>query len=410
MSRIAIVGGGAAGMFAAGRALELGEEVVLFEKKDRTGLKVGITGKGRCNLTNNCDAETFIANLPRNPRFMYGAIRAFSPQDTMALFERLGVPLKTERGNRVFPVSDRALDIVAALRRYCSGAKLIRERVTGITVSDGAVTAVVTEKSKYSFDRVILCTGGKSYPLIGSEGDGYAIAEALGIGVVPPRASLVPLETEEKTCAEAQGLSLKNTAIRFFDTKKPGSSPVYEDFGEMLFTHFGVSGPMSLSASAHLGELERGRYRAEIDLKPALDEKQLDARLLSDFSKNINREFKNSLGDLLPKKLIPVIVSLSGIDPEKKVNVITREERRALVTLLKAFPFTVRGPRPIDEAIVTSGGISVKEIDPKTMGSKKIRGLYFAGELIDVDGYTGGFNLQIAFSTAFLAAKAAAAT
>lgn len=403
MKKIAVIGAGAAGMMAAATALSCGAEVTLFEKNDRPGRKLAITGKGRCNLTNNCSPEEFFRNVPTNPRFLYSSYHRFSSQDTMAYFEGLGVPLKTERGNRVFPVSDRAYDIVDALVAQVKGHITYR-RVSGIAVENGAVCGVKASGKLLPFDAVIVCTGGLSYPKTGSDGDGHRFANDLGLEVIPARPSLVPIESPDRYCKEMQGLSLKNVALR---VEREDGKTVYTDFGEMMFTHFGVTGPMILSASSMIPDLGQTRYRLLIDLKPALDEKELDQRLLSDFSKNINRDFGNSLGALLPAKMIPVIVSLSGIAPHKKVNAITKEERKALVSLLKAFPVHLSTFRPINEAIITKGGVSVKELNPKTMEAKKISGLYFAGEVIDVDAYTGGFNLQIAFATAVSAAEAA---
>ncbi len=390
-------------MMAAGHAAFLGGDVTLFEKNKFSGKKLRITGKGRCNVCNDSDVNTVIENIPTNPRFMYAALSAFEPSDTKAFFENLGVPLKTERGNRVFPQSDKAEDIVNALRQYTkqNGVKYINEEVKAIAKNEDIFT--VTALSAREFDRVIIATGGASYPLTGSTGDGYRFAKAFGIEVTPLSPSLVPLETVEKYPAEMQGLSLKNTALQIIDTQN--GKCVYRDFGEMMFTHYGVTGPMILSASSHLSKIESGRYKILLDLKPALDEKTLDARLLSDFAKNVNRDFCNSLSALLPQKMIPVIIKRCGIPPDKKVNAITKEERRTLLTNLKSFELTVKQPRPISEAIITSGGISVKELSPKTMESKKVSGLYFCGEVIDVDAYTGGFNLQIAFSTARLAAE-----
>ena len=405
--KVAVIGAGAAGMMASAKAAELGADVTLFEKNDRVGRKLGITGKGRCNLTNNCTVNEYIENVPGNPRFMYAAINGFTPSDTMEFFEGLGVPLKTERGNRVFPVSDRAQDVVAALKRFKdrSGVRTVFEKVIDIDKADEGFT-LVTEKGGYPFDRVIIATGGASYPLTGSTGDGYRFAKKLGINVTDIRPSLVPLETEEKWCSSLQGLSLKNVALKVTDTGSGKS--VYDDFGEMMFTHFGVTGPMILSASAHLRDITPGKYSMSVDLKPALDRETLDRRLLSDFAKYKNRDYANALSDLLPSKLIDVFVELSGIPAHKKVNSITKEERAKIVSLLKELKFSVKGTRPIAEAIITSGGVDVREIDPKTMESKKIKGLYFAGEVIDVDAYTGGFNLQTAFSTAVLAAFHAA--
>ena len=401
--RIAVIGAGASGMMAAGRAAELGGDVTLFEKNTFSGKKLRITGKGRCNVCNDCDVNTVIENVPTNPRFLYTALNAFAPADTKAFFEERGVPLKTERGNRVFPVSDNAEDIVNALRAYTkeNGVHYVPETVRSVQIEDDgfAVTAART----YHFDRVIVATGGASYPRTGSTGDGYRFAREMGIEVTALSPSLVPLETVEREPAEMQGLSLKNTALEVIDTES--GKCIYRDFGEMLFSHYGVTGPMILSASSHLRNVESGRYVLKLDLKPALDEKTLDARLLSDFGKFANRDFANSLGELLPQKMIPVIIRRSGIDPQKKVNAITRGERRTLLELLKGFTLTVKQPRPISEAIITSGGVSVKELSPKTMEAKKVPGLFFCGEIIDVDAYTGGFNLQIAFSTARLAAE-----
>lgn len=390
-------------MTAAVKLIEYGADVTVFEKNDRTGLKLGITGKGRCNLTNNCTREEFMANIPTNPRFLYSAFSAFTPADTMEFFENMGVPLKTERGNRVFPVSDRAGDIVHALRDRIKG-HVVNRRVTGICAENGRVTGITAGGKFLPFDAVILCTGGMSYPKTGSDGDGYRFAKALGHTVTPLRPSLVPIESPDRFCAEMQGLSLKNVAVSVTSDSGRG---VYRDFGEMMFTHFGVTGPVILSASSMIPDLAPGKYILHIDLKPALDEKTLGDRLLSDFSKNINRDFANSLGALLPAKMIPVFVRLTGIPGGKKVNSITKEERRRVTALLKDFPVRLSRFRPIDEAIITKGGISVKEIDPKTMQSKLVSGLFFAGEIIDVDGYTGGFNLQIAFSTAVCAAAGA---
>lgn len=406
-----IIGAGAAGLFAAGRLREGGADVTLLEKKDRSALKLGITGKGRCNVTNDSDVRGLIANIPTNPRFLYGAFSRFDPSDTRAFFEDRGVPLKVERGGRVFPVSDRASDIVRCLRSYAGGAVLNTPVLAVERCPDNGKGSfsVVTRGGSIVCDRVIIATGGASYPQTGSEGDGYAFAAALGHTVVSPRPSLVPLVVRERWCRELQGLSLRNTALRVRDSEH-GGGVVYEDFGEMLFTHFGISGPMVLSASSHLGAIEPGRYTVELDLKPALDENKLDARLLSDFSKYSNRNLANALDDLLPKKLIPIVIMLSGIPEFKKIHDITRDERRSLLNVIKHLSLTVERPRPIDEAIVTSGGVSVSEIDPRSMESRLVPGVYFAGEVIDVDAYTGGFNLQIAFSTAALAADSVLAS
>ncbi len=410
--KIAVIGGGAAGIMAAISAASSGASVVLYEKMRKLGKKLAITGKGRCNVTNNCSLNEIIENIPTNPRFMYGALASFTPQDVMAFFEDAGVPLKTERGNRVFPVSDKAFDIVNALEKKMEalGVAVFYRDITGIAVSekDGEVfaTGVCIDEKLFRYDRVILATGGLSYPATGSTGDGYKFAEALGIKVTDILPSLVPLEVCEHYVKSMQGLSLKNVALRAFDTEK--NKLIYEDFGEMLFTHFGVSGPMILSMSAHLRNITPGRYKISIDLKPALDAKTLDRRLLSDFEKGQNKNFINILGDLLPSKMIPIFVTLTEISPDRKVNTVTKSERAKILSLLKNFEFTVKSARHISEAIITSGGIDVKEINAKTLESKKIRGLYFAGEVIDVDAYTGGFNLQIAWSTGHLAGVSAA--
>ena len=406
MKHIIIVGGGAAGLMAAGSAAERGAQVPLFEKNPRPGRKLIITGKGRCNVTNNCDVPTVLANVPTNPRFLYSALGGCSPADIIAFFEGEGVPLKTERGSRVFPVSDRAMDIVDALSRWARrvGVRLVHTPVEGISVSGGCAVGVRAGGREYPSDAVILATGGASYPLTGSNGDGYRFAKACGHTVVPPHPSLVPLVEDGSTCAALMGLSLKNVQLTAFENDKR----IFSDFGELLFTHFGLSGPLTLSASAHMRHFGSKSYRVEIDLKPALDEKTLDKRLLSDFAAHRNNDFINALGDLLPRKLIPAVVELSGIDPRCKVHSVTRAGRASLLRVLKAFPVKISGARPLAEAIVTSGGVNVKEISPKTMESKKCPGLYFAGELIDVDAYTGGFNLQIAWATGRLAGRSAA--
>ena len=405
--RVAVVGGGAAGMMAAISAANMGANVTLFERNDRLGKKLRITGKGRCNVTNDCDRDTFLSNVPTNPRFLYSALASFTTADTKAFFENLGVPLKTERGNRVFPVSDKAIDVVVALKDAVrdAGVKVINERVTSLLLRDGAVCGVYTSRP-YDFERVIVCTGGKSYPLTGSDGDGYKLAVQAGHSVTKLLPSLVPLTCKGNDHRAMQGLSLRNVGLTIKDNAT--GKVVYRDFGEMMFTHFGLTGPMILSASAHLPDIAPDKYTAYIDLKPALDEKTLDARLLSDFAKYQNKDFANSLGDLLPQKMIEVIVARSGIDPHKKVNSITAEERRELVLLLKGFSMPLQGFRPIDEAIVTKGGVNVSEIKPASMESRIVSGLYFAGEVLDVDAYTGGFNLQIAFSTGHLAGESAA--
>ncbi len=400
-----IVGGGAAGMMAAITAAGLGKSTLLLEKMNRCGKKISITGKGRCNVTNNCTSDDFFANIPTNPRFLYSAYAGFNSQDCMDFFERLGVPLKTERGNRVFPVSDKAEDIVRALEQGCEdyGVNRIFSKVTEIIAEDGAVNGVKCGSRTYFAPSVLIATGGKSYPGTGSDGDGYRFAEELGHTVTDIKPSLVPIESDDDYCRDMMGLSLKNVVLTLKDTVK--NKVVFSEMGEMLFTHFGVSGPLVLSASSHIPQVESGRYIFYIDLKPALDEKKLDERILRDFKEIPNRIFANSLSKLLPSKMIPTVVELSGIDGEKQVNSVTKQERQRLVSLLKAFPVHIRSFRPIAEAIVTSGGVKVSEVSPKTMESKLVKGLYFAGEVLDVDGYTGGFNLQIAFSTGCLAGE-----
>ena len=405
---VGIVGAGAAGLMAAGRAASLGKTVIVFEKNSRAGKKILITGKGRCNVTNNCSMEDLMANIPGNGKFLYSSLNKFNNIDVMDFFENYNVPLRTERGNRVFPESDRSNDIAKALIRYAegNGAKFIyRSPVKEILVDNGCVTGVKLENNDvYELSSVILATGGMSYQITGSTGDGYRMAQQLGHTLIPPKPSLVPLETREKWVADAQGLALKNVGLTVYDNK---GTKVYHDQGEMLFTHFGVSGPMILSASRHILDCEYAGSVLVIDLKPALSEEALDLRVQRDFAKYARKQFSNSLGDLLPKSLIPVIIELSGIDREKPVHQITKAERAKLVSLLKSLKLTVSKARPIDEAIVTAGGISTKEINPSTMESKLIKGLYFAGEIIDVDGYTGGFNLTIAFSTGFTAGTSA---
>ena len=387
---------------AAVQAARFGKSVLLFEKNENIGRKLRITGKGRCNVTNDSPAEEHLRNIPVNPRFMYSAFSMFGAEETKSFFGELGVPLKTERGNRVFPVSDNAEDIVAAFGRELKrlGVKIIHRRVSSLIIEDGACAGVKAGGEEFRSGSVLIACGGKSYPNTGSTGDGYTLAESAGHTVTELKPSLVPLVSPDKYCAEMMGLSLRNVTLSLYD----GDKRIFSELGEMLFTHFGVSGPLVLSASSHIRDMEPGRYRLVIDLKPGLTPEQLDARIQRDFAENLNRDFINGIRKLLPAKLIPVIVRLSGIAPEQKVNGITREQRRRLGELIKAFPVRISGFRPIDEAIVTSGGVSVKEIDPRTMESKLCPGLYFAGEVIDVDAYTGGFNLQIAFSTAYAAA------
>lgn len=402
MKTVAVIGAGPAGMMAAGCAAERGNKVILFEKNDRVGRKLFITGKGRCNLTNNTDPEGLIANTAGNPYFMYSAYYGFTPADTMDFFEGLGVRLKTERGGRVFPVSDKSGDIVRAMERFVkkSGAELrLNTAVEDIYAEDGRIRGIKADGRDIACDAVIIASGGLSYPATGSDGSGLGFARRLGHDVTKLYPSLVPLDTEEKWVSELMGLSLKNIRL----TVTVDGTKVYSDFGEMLFTHKGISGPLVLTASRYVTDKTDKSIKAYIDLKPALDDKELDNRLLRDFAKYANKDFKNSLDDLLPLKLIPVAVRLSGIEPEKKVNTVTKEERRALRDLIKKFPLTVTGTSGYNEAVVTAGGVNVDEIDPSTMGSKLVKGLFFAGEIIDVDAFTGGFNLQIAFSTGHLA-------
>ncbi len=405
-NKVIVVGAGAAGTMAAGAAAENGSEVLLLERNDKIGRKVMITGKGRCNVTNDIgdDVQKFISNIPGNGRFLYGAYSAFNSQDVMYFFEDYGVNLKVERGNRVFPVSDKAVDIVDALNSYITemGVKRKQERVVSLITDDSCVKGVITDfGNEYYADSVIIATGGLSYPKTGSTGDGYKLAESVGHTVTTLRPSLSALVCREGICSECMGLSLKNVSIKVFDTKK--KREVYDDFGEMLFTHFGVSGPMILSASAHMRDMEKDRYEILIDLKPALSHEKLDARILRDFADNTNKSISNVLALLLPKSLISPVLRLSHIKQSEKINQVTKEMRKNLVDTIKGLKLTVMGFNDISEAIVTSGGIKVSEINPKTMESKICKGLYFAGEVIDCDGYTGGFNLQIAFSTGHLA-------
>jgi len=397
-----VIGGGAAGMMAALTAARNGRSVILLEHEKFCGRKLRITGKGRCNICNNCDVRSFLQNVPGNPKFLYSALNSLPPSDTIAFFESLGVPTKTERGNRVFPVSDNAHDVANALERALkpAGVKLRITEALEVLTRDGAVCGVRTAEGEIACESVLIATGGATYPLTGSRGDGYRMARQLGHTVTELRPSLVPLESDDEDCAEMQGFSLKNVTLTVYDGS---NKPIFSELGEMMFTHFGITGPLVLSASSHMREFGSTEYRMEIDLKPGLDEKQLDARLLRDFEKYKNRDFANALCDLAGRTMIPVLIRKSGIPPETKVNSITREQRQTLLRLLKAFPVSVTGPRGLDEAIVTSGGISTREIDPRTMQSKLIPGLFFAGEVIDVDAYTGGFNLQIAWSTGFVA-------
>ncbi len=404
---IAIIGGGAAGMMAACAAAEYGASVTVFERNRRCGIKLNLTGKGRCNLTNDCGVEQLIQNVPRNGKFLYSAFSNWDSEDVQKFFIDCGLPLKAERGNRVFPQSDSAKDVTAALER-CMKSRGVRivygARIADIKVRDGAAAAVIDQNGgEYPFDSIIIATGGLSYPKTGSSGDGYAIAEKLGHKVVKTRPSLVPLIAKGDMPARLEGLSLRNVALGITSRGKR----IFTDFGEMLFTSNGLSGPMILSASAHITP-DLFPCDISVDLKPALDAETLDSRILRDFSSAQNRAFSNALGSLLPAKLIPVMVELSGIQPERKVNSVTKAERERLCALVKSLPLTVTALGPYSEAVITSGGIDVRQLDPKTIGSKLIRGLYFAGEVIDADAYTGGFNLQIAWSTAVAAGRAAA--
>lgn len=406
--KIIVVGGGAAGMMAAAAASDTGADVLLIEKNEKLGKKLFITGKGRCNLTNACDPETFFDNVVSNPKFMYSSFYGFSNDAVMKYFESLGLKLKTERGDRVFPASDKSSDVIRTLEKHLKEKGVSVKLNTGldrVELSDGEASGIVTDSGeRIRADRVILALGGVSYPGCGAGDDAFRIADSLDIKVRDAEPSLVPLVTGDDWVQKLQGLSLKNVSVRL----DAGSRKIYEGFGEMLFTHFGVSGPVILSVSAHIGEkMYEKNPVLHIDLKPALDHKQLDDRVLRDFSSAMNKQFSNSLDRLLPSKMIPVIVDLSGIDGHKKVNEVTREEREGLVRLLKDLKLHVTGNRGFNEAIITRGGISVKEIDPSTMESKKIPGLYFAGEMIDVDALTGGFNLQIAWSTGHLAGVSA---
>lgn len=404
MSEIIIIGGGAAGLFCAVQSAWLGNKVTVIEHMRKPGRKLLITGKGRCNVTNNCDTETVMKNIPRNPRFMYSSLSRFSPEDTIAFFESLGVALKTERGGRVFPESDKAESVLNALTGAAgqAGVRFVYDNALELITEDNAVKGVRCGTSEYFASKVVVATGGKSYPLTGSTGDGYRLAAQAGHSVTEISPSLCPIVTEESCCAEMMGLSLRNCTLTLYDVQS--EKTLFSELGELLFTHFGLSGPLALSASAHMDKITEGRYAVSIDLKPALSIEKLDERILRDFSEYPNRDFANSLKKLLPSKMIDTAVKLSGIEPYKKVNQITKTERRHLAELLKNMRFTVKSLRPIKEAIITRGGVDVREISPKTMESKLISGLYFIGEVLDVDGYTGGFNLQIAFSTAYACA------
>ena len=398
-----IIGGGAAGSMCAALAAARGLDVALLEPNRELGRKLRITGKGRCNVTNDCTPREFIEAIPGDGRFLQSAIHRFSAADAMAFFEGIGVPLKTERGRRVFPQSDNANDVAGALACECArrGVKILRERALGIRTDENGVAAVETDAGEIAARSAVICTGGLSYPGTGSTGDGYRLASALGHTVNPCRPSLVPLESPDAFCREMQGFSLRNVTLSAYEDDRL----IFRELGEMLFTHFGVSGPLVLSASAHMRRFGSAKYRLSIDLKPGLDEKKLDARILRDLEQQKNREFRNCLGALAGKAMIPVLVRLSGIPAEERANSVTREQRAGLVRLSKDFPVRISGARPVAEAIVTAGGVSTKEVDPRTMMSKLVPGLYFAGEVLDLDAYTGGYNLQIAWSTAYVAAN-----
>ncbi|MBQ7352563.1 MAG: NAD(P)/FAD-dependent oxidoreductase [Clostridia bacterium] len=404
--QIAIIGAGASGMMAGIYASLNGGKVTIFEKNDRVGKKLAITGKGRCNVTNDCENEEFLKNVISNPKFLYASISNFNTSDTKAFFENIGIPLKTERGRRVFPVSDNAHDIVNGLKKACLdyGCTIKNEKVLDILIKENQVKGIKTSRKEYDFDSVIVATGGISYPQTGSDGDGFLFAKRLGIEVSNLVPSLVPLETYE-CVSSMMGLSLKNVTLSV--KNKENGKIVFSEMGEMLFTHFGISGPLVLSASCHMKDMKSDKYSVSIDFKPALDQKTLDKRILNDFSEQKNKDFQNSLGKLLPAKIIPYIIKESQIPPDSKVNSITKEQRHDLVNVIKGLTLNIKGFRPIREAIITQGGISVKEIKPSTMESKKYKGLFFCGEVIDVDAYTGGYNLQIAFSTGVLAGASA---
>lgn len=397
-----VIGGGAAGLYAAVWAARKGSRVLLLEKNDRLGKKLLITGKGRCNVTNNCAAQQVLQNVPRNGRFLFSVMENHPPKAVIDFFEAQGCPMKTERGDRVFPVSDKSQSVLDALKAACrkTGITIRTGKVKEILCTDGAVSGVRTDAEEISCSWVVLATGGLSYPTTGSTGDGYTMASLLGHTVVPCEGSLVPLETEGNDCPDMQGLSLRNAAVKLINEK---GKVLYKDFGELLFTHFGVSGPTVLSASAHL----KGKCTLCIDLKPALDEGKLNDRILRDLDMYRNRSMENALTDLLPRSMIPVVLRRLQIDPQMQANSLKKQQRQALVALLKNFTVDIKGKRPVAEAIITSGGIKVSEINPKTMESKLVAGLYFAGEIIDCDAYTGGFNLQIAWATAYAAAMAA---
>lgn len=408
--KVVVIGAGASGLIAAGFAAKNGANVILIDKNKRVGRKIMITGKGRCNLTNDCDVQSFIRNVPVNGKFLYSAVNSFTPHDTMRFFENLGLELKTERGNRVFPVSDKAVDVVDTLNNFVknSGCRFVCDKAISILTENNEAAGVECENETYYCDSVIVCCGGMSYPLTGSTGDGYDFARQAGHTVTHLKPSLVPLESKNPDCKSMQGLSLKNVSLKIKEANS--GKTVYSDFGEMLFTHFGISGPMVLSASSHFRDISKGKYIAAIDLKPALSLEQLDKRIINDFRENANKDVSNSFSKLLPKKIIIPVLKRWGVAFDKKCNSVTREERKRLCDILKEFTIEINGFRPIEEAIITSGGVKTSEINPKTMESKLIKGLYFAGEILDCDAYTGGFNLQIAWSTGRLAGVCAAKT
>ena len=411
--KVIVIGGGPAGMMAAISSAEEKDEVILLEKNEKLGKKLLITGKGRCNITSSLSISEFINNIPGNGRFLYSAFQNYSNEDIISFLKKEGLNVKNERGNRIFPVTDKANDVLKCFTQKMNKLRInvqLNSEVKQILVKENKILGVQTQNEKIYCDKVILATGGKSYPGTGSNGQGYEMAKKVGHTIINPQGSIVPLKADEYICRKLQGLSLKNVKIKLKDIES--NKEIYNDFGEMLFTHFGVSGPTILSSSAHLlryknvyNKLNEGKIKLIIDFKPALLEEELNDRILRDFEEFKNKEFKNSLNKLLPQKLIPVIIELSNINENKKVNEITKQERMKLISLLKNFEVTINGFRPVEEAIVTAGGISVKEINPKTMESKIIKGLYFAGEIIDVDAYTGGFNLQIAYSTGYTAGK-----
>ena len=407
MANVIVIGGGPAGMMAAITAAEYGNNVTIIEKNSDFGKKLLITGKGRCNITSSLYMSEFIKNTPGNGQFLYSAFQNYTNTDIIDFLKNQGLEVKEERGNRIFPVTDKSIDVLNCFKSKIN--ELFNTRVQKILVQNGEVLGVRTEKEIIQTDKIILATGGKSYPLTGSTGDGYLIAKNIGHKVTEIRPSLVPLVIYEKNeCKEMQGLSLRNVGIKIIDESK--NKLIYEDFGEMIFTHFGISGPTILSGSAHLVRykeidnlMKEQKIKLQIDLKPALTEEQLDERILRDFKEFKNKQFKHALDKLLPQKMIPIVIEKTKINEEKRVNEITKEERRNLVKVLKKFELTIKDFRPVEEAIITSGGINIKEINPKTMESKLVKGLYFAGEIIDVDSYTGGFNLQIAYSTGYTA-------